>query len=105
MPPETRERPGHQSGATQEVIAATGTSISADPDTPREARHWLAFLDRHAAFLAGYELGKAERVEAEIEDQVLARLHAHAAEMLGLTRRLARAKGPTWAAMLTRDDQ
>lgn len=44
----------------------------------------------HDAFVAGYEQGKAERVEAEIEDQIHARLHARALESLGLARQSAR---------------
>ena len=65
----------------------------------------LDFEDRKAAWLAGYELGKAERVELEVEDQVQARLHAVALEALGMAQRLARLKGPAWAAMVAGEDQ
>jgi hypothetical protein len=53
-----------------------------------------------AAFIAGYELGKAERVEFEIEDQVLARLHEQARIFTGMARRYAATKGPNWAALV-----
>jgi hypothetical protein len=57
--------------------------------------------DRHAAFLAGYDLGKSERVTEEIEERVLARLHDQALQALGMARRLAAVKGPSWSAMVT----
>lgn len=56
--------------------------------------------DRLAAFVAGYEQGKAERIEIEIEDRVLARLHDHARAALGMAKQYARAKGPAWAALI-----
>ena len=66
-------------------IVAAGTDFTAE--------------DRHAAFVAGYEIGKAERIEAEIEGQVLARLHRHALVALKMAKRYAEPKGPAWAAM------
>ena len=72
--------------------ARTALSIAAGTDFTAE--------DRHAAFVAGYELGKAERVDIETENAVQARLHTRALEALGIARRLARAKGPAWAAMI-----
>ena len=60
----------------------------------------LDFEDRQAAFVAGYELGLAERVEVEIEARVIARLHRQSLEALGMARRLARAKGPAWEKMI-----
>ena len=60
----------------------------------------LEFDDRHASFIAGLDYGLAQRVEAEIEDQVHARLHERAREMLGFARRLAARKGPAWEAMI-----
>ena len=56
--------------------------------------------DRHNAFIAGYELGKAERLEIEIDDRVQHVLHARATEMLGLATNLASIKGPAWADMI-----
>jgi hypothetical protein len=56
--------------------------------------------DREAAFQAGRQQGKAERVEAEVEDFARVLLHEQAREMLGFARRLARAKGPAWEAMI-----
>ena len=71
--------------------ATTTPSVTAGTDFTQE--------DRLAAFVAGYETGKAERVETEIEDQVLARLHRHALVALKMARRYAEPKGPAWAAM------
>ena len=50
--------------------------------------------------MAGYETGKAERVETEIEDQVHARLHQLSLEALGMARRSA-VNGPAFSAMVT----
>jgi hypothetical protein len=61
--------------------------------------------DRHNAFIAGYELGKAERLEQAIDDQVQEALHARAVEMLGLARNLASIKGPDWAELVAGEDQ
>ena len=57
--------------------------------------------DCHPAFVAGYETGKSERVDFEIEDQVQARIHGRVREMLGLARKYAAAKGPSWLALIT----
>jgi hypothetical protein len=54
----------------------------------------------HAAHTAGYELGKMERFEFEVEDYARALLHQRAREMLGFARRLAAVKGPAWEAMI-----
>jgi len=61
----------------------------------------LTAEDRLAAFVAGYEQGKAERVEIEIEDRVLARLHDQARAALGMATAYAAKVGPSWAAMVT----
>ena len=55
--------------------------------------------DRHAAFCAGLDLGRAERVEVEIEDQIQARLHARTLEALGMAKRSAR-HGEAFSAMI-----
>lgn len=55
--------------------------------------------ERHNAFVAGYEQGKAERVEIEIEDQVQARLHARTLEALGLAKQSAR-HGPAFSQLV-----
>jgi hypothetical protein len=55
--------------------------------------------ERHNAFVAGYEQGKAERVEVEVEDQVQARLHARTLEALGLAKQSAR-HGAAFSAMV-----
>jgi hypothetical protein len=56
--------------------------------------------DCHPAFVAGYETGKVERVTADVEDRVRSLLHDQALEALGMARRLAKAKGPSWARMI-----
>jgi len=46
--------------------------------------------DCHPAFVAGLELGRAEHVDFEIEDQIQARIHDRVRELLGLARLSAR---------------
>jgi hypothetical protein len=55
--------------------------------------------DRMAAFVAGYEQGKAERVELELEDQVQAALHRRVCEALDLGKRSAR-HGPAFSQLV-----
>jgi len=79
------------------------SSLPAGPDIALEARRSesdLTFEDRHSAWLAGFDLGYAQRVEADIEERARELLHAQALEALGMARRLARVKGPAWAAMV-----
>jgi hypothetical protein len=64
------------------------------------ASHSISGDDRHAAFCAGYETGKAERVDIEIEDQIQIRIHDRVRASLGLARKYAAAKGPAWEAMI-----
>ncbi len=59
----------------------------------------LDLEDRHAAWLAGFEQGKAERLEIEIEDQVQARLHQRTLEALGMAKRSAR-HGPAFSKLI-----
>jgi hypothetical protein len=66
----------------------------------RKAAPLMIGDDRHIAFIAGYELGKAERLEIEIDDQVQQALHARACEMLGLAQHLASVKGPAWTEQI-----
>ncbi len=73
--------------------------------TPSVTAGSLSLDDRHAAFCAGLEQGRAERVEMEIEDQVRARLHQLSLEALGMARRHAARVGPAWSAMLAGEDQ
>ena len=54
----------------------------------------------HAAWVAGYEYGLAERQRLEVDDQVRARLHEQALQALGMAHTLAAEKGPAWAAMI-----
>jgi hypothetical protein len=60
----------------------------------------MTCTDCHPAWVAGYELGKAERVDVEIEVQVQARLHGRTREAIGLAQQHASAKGPAWAALI-----
>jgi hypothetical protein len=55
--------------------------------------------DRHAAFCAGLEQGRAERVVSAIEDQIQARLHARTLEALGMAKRSAR-HGAAFSALV-----
>ena len=68
-------------------IVAAGTDFTAE--------------DRHAAFVAGYEFGKAERFDLEVKDAVQDALHTRGLEALGMARTYAAAKGPAWSAMVT----
>jgi hypothetical protein len=61
----------------------------------------LSLEDRHAAWLAGVEHGRAERIDFEIEDKIQARIHDRVRESLGLARKYAAAKGPSWLALMT----
>jgi hypothetical protein len=84
--------------AAHEIPAkASSDSLAAGTDFTAE--------DRHAAFIAGYEQGKAERFDLEVEHQVQARLHYRALEALGMAKRHAAAKGPAWSALITECSQ
>lgn len=67
---------------------------------PNPAERTSNHDDLFRAWVAGYEQGKAERLEHDIEDAVQARLHARALEALGVAQAQARSKGPAWAVML-----
>ena len=60
----------------------------------------LGLDDRQSAYNAGYEAGLAYRTGLDVKDQVHAVLHTQALEALGMAQRLARTKGPAWAAMI-----
>ncbi len=80
----------------QEIPAKASTrSLAVGTDFTQE--------DRFAAFVAGYEQGKAERLEVELEALVLARLHRHALVALKMAKRHAEPKGPNWAALVAGD--
>jgi len=85
MNDESSPKGAHESATTALMVAA-GTDFTAE--------------DRHAAFVAGYEIGKAERIEAEIEDRARALLHQRSLEALGMARRHAARVGPAWSAMI-----
>jgi ABC-type antimicrobial peptide transport system ATPase subunit len=61
----------------------------------------LRFEDRHAAWLAGVEHGRAERIDFEIEDQIQIRIHDRVRASLGLAKQYAAAKGPSWLALIS----
>jgi hypothetical protein len=61
--------------------------------------------DCHPAFVAGLELGRAERVDIEIEAAVQDRIHGRVREALGMAELYAGARGPAWAAMVAGEDQ
>ena len=92
-------RPGPRSRVAFRVTDAYAACV------PPCAGRTMAAEDRRAAFNAGYEQGKAERLEVEIEDRVLARLHDQALQTLGMARTYAGSKGPEWSAMVTGEDQ
>jgi hypothetical protein len=70
-----------------------------DPTIQPTSDSSLRFEDRHSAFVAGLELGKAERVKVEIEDQIQIRLHARTLEALGMAKRSAR-HGEAFSALV-----
>ena len=72
--------------------ATTALSVSAGS---------LSLDDRQAAFVSGYEQGKSERVEVEVEDRARALLVEWSRESRDMAMKLARAKGPAWAALIT----
>jgi len=103
--PENRNNPaGNWVGSgNHKAGSLLVSSVPAGPDIALEARRSesdLTFEDRHSAWLAGFDLGCAQRVEVEIEDQVQARLHTRTLEALGMAKRYAAAKGPAWSAMV-----
>ena len=84
--------------AAPEVIAATKPIVSRPADNARDSV--LTTEDRLAAFVAGYELGKAERVVLEIEDRARAMLHKWATESRGMATEYASRVGPNWTALV-----
>lgn len=56
--------------------------------------------ERHNAFVAGYEQGKAERVEVEVEDRARALLATWADESRNMATHYAAKVGPHWAALI-----
>ena len=84
---ESRPKAAHESSTK-----TTTHSLDAGTD--------LTVEDRRAAFVAGYELGKAERFDLEVKDAVQDALHTRGLEALGMARTYAAAKGPAWSAMV-----
>ena len=84
-------RPAETNCETAQSQSAGGLKLVSDS---------ISAEDRHAAFCAGLEQGRAERVEMAIEDQVRARLHQLSLEALGMAQRHAAKTGPAWAAMI-----
>jgi hypothetical protein len=104
-PPDNRNSAAGN-GAESRDIKADGLSLSSLPpqaDTPqatRRAESDLTFEDRHSAWLAGFDLGYAQRVDLEIESQVQDALHQRVCEALNLSRRSA-VHGPAFSVMVT----
>ena len=111
MNDERRPKAPHESATTTPSLTADDRLTAEDRlatfiqgfEAGKAERSRFDFLDRHAAFMAGHWLGQNERVIAEIEDQVLARLHRHALVALRMSKRYAEPKGPNWAALVTGD--
>jgi hypothetical protein len=85
---ESAPKGAQESATTGPIVCAGGLSLD----------------DRLAAFEAGRQQGKAERIEIEIEDQVQARIHDRVRESLGLARLSAR-HGAAFSAMVTESGQ
>jgi len=92
----TRENRPTKEAAHEIPAKGSRDSLSSGTDLTPE--------DRLAAFVAGYEQGKAERVDIEIEDQIQARLHTRTLEALGMAKRSAR-HGEAFSAMVTESGQ
>jgi hypothetical protein len=60
--------------------------------------YWLD--DLAAAFVAGLEQGKAERLTLDVTDLVQAELHSRALEALGMASTHAARTGPAWSALV-----
>ena len=65
------------------------------------ASHSISAEDRHAAFCAGLEQGRSERVVLAIEDRARALLATWATESRDMATEYASRVGPNWAAMVT----
>jgi hypothetical protein len=57
--------------------------------------------DCHAAYVAGLEQGRAERITAEIPDRARAMLVEWSNESRDMAQQFAAAKGPAWLALIT----
>ena len=91
--PETRKSPaGNGAQSESNKAASLPLMVAQHSDLTGE--------DRLAAFVSGYEQGKAERIEAEIENRARALLLAWSNESRDMATHYARAKGPAWAAMV-----
>lgn len=115
MPPDNTKATAGNGGESQNIKASDlllpslsdGTDFCRDQLTRMEGTLDLVSLsldDRQAAFVAGFDLGCAQRVEVEVEDRVQARLHTFALEALGMARRSA-VHGPAFSAMVTESGQ
>ncbi|GAA6524377.1 hypothetical protein [Intrasporangium sp. DVR] len=83
--------------------APAGTSalsVAGPGDTVREPHPGYTFDDLQAAYLAGIEQGRMERVDVEAEQRAYELVHERAVEALGLARSEASKVGPAWAALV-----
>ena len=100
MDNESAPKGAHESATTALMVSAD-TDICRDQLIRIEGTLDLVSLsleDRHAAWLAGVEHGRAERIDFEIEDQIQSRLHTRTLEALGMAKRSAR-HGEAFSAM------
>ena len=56
--------------------------------------------DIAAAFVAGLEQGRAERVDLDVAELVQSELHRRGLESLNMARQHAAVKGPNWTRMM-----
>jgi len=90
MNDESTPKGAHESATTTPIVTA-GTDFTAE--------------DRHAAFVAGYEQGKAERITAEIDARARALLHSWATESQAMATKYAARVGPAWSALIAECSQ
>ena len=108
MSPENTKATAGNGGESHNIKADGLASSMVQPTTdiaqePRRAESDLTFEDRHSAWLAGFDLGYAQRVGHEVEDRARALLLAWSRESRDMAREYASRVGPNWAAMVAGD--
>ena len=89
--------------STRESRPKAAHEVPAKGPIDSVAESALTFEDRHSAWLAGFDLGYAQRVEAESEDLARALLLAWSRESRDMATEYASRVGPNWAAMVAGD--
>lgn len=75
---------------------------AAHQTTAKQSSYQTTADDLHAAFLAGVEHGRQERIRLDLADAVQATLHELACEHIGLARQSATERhGAAWADAIT----